>query len=394
MSSIKLATDGNKVFLTINQDPLTFPLEISSEEIDAILAQPYFQEEIIDDIIAELPDYGKVNLSSSFKQIGKLFSEKLNRPIIYTDKNGLSKEAYKEAKAANSWQLNYYGYVPGKDEYAVESLLTTGNGFIGLRGTTPEMTINEEHYPATYLAGLYNEAVSTVAGQQISNEDFVNAPNLQYLTLVIDGEQIVFSEAQVQELSRNLDLRTGLFQSQAIVKTKTEKEVLITTKKIVSMANRNQYGISYQIVPLNFSGEIEILSEADGTVFNYNVARYRSLNKQHLAVDEQKVQGSEARLVAHTNQSQISIIQESKLRSSVDLIWENQVTEGKILQRTKYLVELGESIDIEKLVFVEVSHNQSSDRSFKTNRIRVAQCETAAMFSLPPISFSSFSASA
>ena len=70
-----------------------------------------------------------------------------------------------------------------ENEYAVESLLTVGNGFLGLRGTTPEMTISDDHYPATYIAGLYNTAASEVAGQVVENEDFVNAPDNQHIAL-------------------------------------------------------------------------------------------------------------------------------------------------------------------------------------------------------------------
>ena len=54
---------------------------------------------------------------------------------------------------------------------------------LGLRGTTPEMTISDDHYPATYIAGLYNTAASEVAGQVVENEDFVNAPDNQHIAL-------------------------------------------------------------------------------------------------------------------------------------------------------------------------------------------------------------------
>ena len=38
-------------------------------------------------------------------------------------------EAFEEKRQYLAWHLDYYGYVPGKNEYAVESLLTVGNGF-------------------------------------------------------------------------------------------------------------------------------------------------------------------------------------------------------------------------------------------------------------------------
>ncbi len=101
-------------------------------------------------------------------------TEKLNRAFVCG-----TEESFEEKRLEIPWQLEYYGYTPGKDEYSVESLLTVGNGFIGLRGTTPEMEISDANYPGLYLASLYNTAESEVSDRTITNEDFVNAPNLQ-----------------------------------------------------------------------------------------------------------------------------------------------------------------------------------------------------------------------
>lgn len=254
---------------------------------------------------------------------------------------------------SNSWSLDYYDYNPGKEEYARESLLTTGNGFIGLRGTVPGMTINDDHYPATYLAGLYNETVSMVSGREIANEDFVNAPDFQYLTISIDNEIILFTKDQVKDMERHLDLKSGLFSGKVTVVTEKNKEALISFKKFVSMANRNQYGIFYEITPINFSGEIQISSQANGDVYNYNVERYRSLNTHHLVMDELATHNNTARMAVHTTTSELRVIQESKLLSDCDLEWENQVEEKRIIQKASVFINSGQCVSLEKLVFVE-----------------------------------------
>ena len=75
----------------------------------------------------------------------------------------------KSAREDFVWKMKYVGYHPGKDEYSVESLLTVGNGYFGLRGTLPEMKISDGHYLATYFAGLYNQAKSKVGDAEIFN---------------------------------------------------------------------------------------------------------------------------------------------------------------------------------------------------------------------------------
>ena len=205
---------------------------------------------------------------------------------------------------------------------------------MGLRGTMPEMEISDDHYPATYLASLYNTAASVVSNQTIYNEDFVNAPNLQKIYLIVDNEKIAFEKEQIKKLTRTLHLKTGLFHANAIVTTKTGKEIALTVKKIANMQQTEQYSLQYAFMPLNFSGTITLVSEADGDVYNYNVARYRSLTKNHLDIVALNVQATKALLVAKTKASQITVTQYSELFSQdLDLTQLENTLEGKVARQ-------------------------------------------------------------
>ncbi|KAF1297826.1 glycosyl hydrolase [Enterococcus sp. JM4C] len=311
----------------------------------------------------------------SFRQA---LGEAWNCPVIFDSEVTTSEaEALEQEKEKMGWLLRYYGYQPGKDEYAAESLLTVGNGFIGLRGTTPEMRISEDHYPATYLAGLYNTAVSEVAGKEIKNEDFVNAPNMQGLTVKIDGEELLFTEEQVGYFERTLDMRTGLFTSTTHFKTASGKEVEVVAKKVVSMADRHLYALSYQVTPLNFSGEIELISEADGGVYNYNVARYRSLTHHHLEVLEIGSEGTKSRLLAQTRQSNILICQQAELKSDA-ISFEHMTseqTDTKVRQIIPVAVTKGQSIKVEKIVSVYSEKARAKARSNDTLNSEISSME-------------------
>ena len=87
------------------------------------------------------------------------------------------------------WTWHYDRYDPER-EPLVEALCTLGNGRFATRGSAPECTAGGTHYPGTYLAGCYDRLISTVAGQQVENEDLVNLPNwtlLRYRCLPDDG---------------------------------------------------------------------------------------------------------------------------------------------------------------------------------------------------------------
>lgn len=277
-------------------------------------------------------------------------TEKLNRAFVCG-----TEESFEEKRLEIPWQLEYYGYTPGKDEYSVESLLTVGNGFLGLRGTTPEMEISDANYPGFYLASLYNTAESEVSNRTITNEDFVNAPNLQKIYLVVDNEKIDIAQNKLLSFKRQLNLKTGLFTSYAEIETQTKKQIRIETKKIANMQNSHHYSILYRFTPLNFSGEIEVISEADGSVYNYNVARYRSLTNKHLTIQTTDFFESKALLIARTNQSNITVCQASQLFSD-DLSLEaltSEKTAEKVIQKLTVIVEKNRTYTLEKSVTVD-----------------------------------------
>ncbi|MCC4045903.1 glycoside hydrolase family 65 protein [Enterococcus gallinarum] len=276
-------------------------------------------------------------------------TEKLNRAFVCG-----TEESFEEKRLEIPWQLEYYGYTPGKDEYSVESLLTVGNGFIGLRGTTPEMEISDANYPGLYLASLYNTAESEVSDRTITNEDFVNAPNLQKIYLVIDNEKIDIAQNTLLSFKRQLNLKTGLFTSFAEIETQTKKQLRIETQKIANMENSHHYSILYRFTPLNFTGEIEVISEADGSVYNYNVARYRSLTNKHLTIQTTEYFKSKALLIARTNQSDITVCQASQLFSddfSLETL-KSEKTAEKVIQKLTISAEKNRTYTLEKSVTV------------------------------------------
>ena len=93
-----------------------------------------------------------------------------------------------------------------------QALCTVGNGVFALRGagtpvlfsrhnfSAPESKSDDTHYPATYIAGFWNRAISNIDGNKVENEvitlgtwephknkDLVNFPNGMHLTFRRSG---------------------------------------------------------------------------------------------------------------------------------------------------------------------------------------------------------------
>ena len=86
----------------------------------------------------------------------------------------------------DGWTLRYEGFDP-ESEGLRETLCALGNGYLCSRAAAPDVEAGDVHYPATYLAGGYNRAVSMIGDQPIENEDLVNLPNWMVLRMRIDA---------------------------------------------------------------------------------------------------------------------------------------------------------------------------------------------------------------
>lgn len=268
------------------------------------------------------------------------------------------------------WHLEYYGSYSGKRQYGQESMQTIGNGYFGLRGAYVESKANDNYYPGTYVAGLFNQLTTNINNRDIVNEDLVNLPNAQYMTFSIDdGDPFKITPDQIENVYRSLDMRTGVFTITMLISLKNGKRLKVITKKVADMKNYHNYSLQYTVQPLNFSGEMTIYSEIDGSVTNSNVERYRDFNGKHLTVDATKVDGQRALLLAHTKNSKVNIAVGSRIQSpNIDgsVLNSNKLQE-KIRQSISFHVVEGRTYTVEKTVSIYTSLETDSSLEFAVN---------------------------
>ncbi len=207
----------------------------------------------------------------------------------------------------DGWNITYRTYESLK-ERTREALLTVGNGYFGTRGTMEECSAGKSNYPGTYIAGLYNRLSTPIAGRDIWNEDFVNAPNwLQVTFRVNDGDWFDINETEILSIERRLDLKSGLLTRLLGVRDKQGNETEIRSARFASMNLPHLSMLQYSVKPLNYSGKITLKSEINGAIINDGVDRYESLNQQHLKEVEEGSTGNRQYVVVTTTQSGIRI---------------------------------------------------------------------------------------
>jgi trehalose/maltose hydrolase-like predicted phosphorylase len=259
------------------------------------------------------------------------------------------------------WELIYTAWDP-EEQPLREALCALGNGRFVTRGAFEEVRTGGPHCPGTYLAGGYNRLETEIAGRVVENEDLVNWPNWLPLTFRPEGgDWFSLDTVEVLDFTFRLDVYRGLLERRIRFRDSHDRESLLASRRIVHMAHPHLAAIDWTLKPLNWSGEIEIRSELDGTVLNENVARYQDLANQHLEVlgggyDAEDI----AFLTVCTNESRIRMSQAARVRAFLD--GEPAATQrtreersGRVVQRLLVTVEQNKELRVEKVAAIRTS---------------------------------------
>jgi beta-phosphoglucomutase family hydrolase len=274
----------------------------------------------------------------------------------------------------DGWSIQYHDYSP-ETESVRETLLTVGNGYFGTRGAMEEQSTNGVNYPGTYIAGTYNRVDSEVAGRTITNEDFVNCPNWLPITFKIgDGAWVDMNEADIVDIHRQLDFRTGGFSRRVTIQDKEGRITQIDSKRVSSMANPHLAAIHYEITPINYSDFLTVKSTLNGDIINAGVERYRALKSKHLLPLSEGGEGNLTFLEIITTQSEVRIAEASKLivllnGQTIAPHISHTERPGVITSSFQIDVTQGSSLRVDKVVSLFTSHPWDSEEPLSDAKI-------------------------
>ncbi len=276
---------------------------------------------------------------------------------------------FAEGLEDEKWSISYSDYRP-ELEGTRETLLSVGNGFFGTRGAQEETFANEQNYPGTYIAGLYNRLESEVGGRMVSNEDMVNIPNWLPITFKIaEGEWFDPSETEIKQISRHLDFRTGILRRSMVIADSQGRETRLITQRLASMDNPHLAALRYEITPLNYAEKVTVRSLLDGEIINAGVARYRDLNSKHLEGVKVEGKAGKSALLVRTTQSDILIAEAAHLLVTLDgheimPAFEQTHTQARTTTTFTVDAQRGAPLTVDKLVAIYASHQEQVEDPF------------------------------
>lgn len=136
-----------------------------------------------------------------------------------------------------------------------ETLFTTGNGYLGTRGTLEEGFRGERS--GTYLNGVFDAHDAPVI-------DLVNAPDWLALSVHIHGVRLDVQSCKVVSHRRALDLRQGALWREAVFEDDQGRRTQIESLRFASFANQNLCVLRLTVTPLNHGGSVVLESVLDG----------------------------------------------------------------------------------------------------------------------------------
>ena len=270
-----------------------------------------------------------------------------------------------QANASDEFLLVYDGFDPSQEGLR-ETLTSTGNGYICIRGAAEWEEADEVHYPGAYAHGVYNRQTTILGGHPVPNEDLVNLPSCSSLQLRVEGEEPVrLANVALLSYRHTYDVRHALLTRELRFRDRAGRETSLRSRRFVSMGRMHLSAVAWELVAENWSGQAEVISALDGRVVNQGVARYRELEGRHHDPQGPRIYARDViALKTRTRQSRIEVAEAARTRV-YDGDEELTVTraihqmEDYVHQVLAFELQQGAPIRVEKMVALYTSRDRA-----------------------------------
>lgn len=162
------------------------------------------------------------------------------------------------------------------------SVFTTGNGYMGVRGSfeefgslrvqgiysrgfVGEITEVVEPFPDNYYLKNYYFDESKLKDFE-KQESVINIPDFLLVRIYVGGEVFYPWKGKIIEWERSLDPFTGILERRVVWENGKNQTTEIKFSRFASFADLHKYCLKVEVTPLDYDGEIKIASGIDKRV--------------------------------------------------------------------------------------------------------------------------------
>ncbi|MGA9227597.1 MAG: glycoside hydrolase family 65 protein [Mesobacillus sp.] len=157
-----------------------------------------------------------------------------------------------------------------EDFRLAESIMSLGNGHMGMRGNFEE-TYTGDFHRGSYIAGVWFPDKTRVGWWKNGYPHYfgkvINSTNFIGVKVLVDGEELDLHKAEVKEYYRELDMQHGVLTRKFTI-VQDGKETEVEAVRFLSVADRELAAISYSVTAKNYNGNVTFIPYLDGDVRN------------------------------------------------------------------------------------------------------------------------------
>ena len=160
----------------------------------------------------------------------------------------------------SDWEIGETQYSPDENLY-FETIFTLGNGYMAARGMLDEGFFDSNSsIPGFYVAGIFDHYEDGLY-------ELVSQPNIFNCRIFVEADEFSLRKGVVSNYSRILNLKQGIL-TRSFDWEFSGKKTHFEISRIISMDKLHLATAKYKIIPLNYDGNIKIISCLDKTVGN------------------------------------------------------------------------------------------------------------------------------
>ncbi|WP_442595854.1 glycoside hydrolase family 65 protein [Neobacillus sp. D3-1R] len=157
-----------------------------------------------------------------------------------------------------------------EDFRLAESMMSLGNGHMGMRGNFEENYSGDFHR-GSYIAGVWFPDKTRVGWWKNGYPEYfgkvINSTNYIGIRVFVEEEEIDLFQNNVTDFYRELDMQLGVLTRRFTVEH-GEKVTKVEVIRFLSVANKELAVIQYKVTPVNYEGNITFIPYLDGDIRN------------------------------------------------------------------------------------------------------------------------------
>ncbi|MFY4505036.1 glycoside hydrolase family 65 protein [Ligilactobacillus ruminis] len=262
----------------------------------------------------------------------------------------------------NPWKVITHTFNK-EDKRLQESMTSTGNEYMGMRGMFEEKYSGDTH-KGIYLGGVWFPDKTRVGWWKNGYPEYfgkvINAVDFVSVDVKLDGESVDLAKDEFSDFELALDMKSGVLTRSYVVK-RGEKKVKLNFERFISVDMKELYADRITVENLSSSNvEVEIESMIDADVFNED----SNYDEKFWNVLSKKADQTTGRLVAETIKNNFGTPQfttEMLMANVSDLDAKEPVeTDLKVSNVFAGTLEAGKKTVFEKRVVVVTSRDYTT----------------------------------